>query len=43
MFGLIGEEAQRLVIQLGGTADVRKMTPGAAALYILSVYLSRPE
>lgn len=40
---VIGKRTQELVAVLGGTADVSRMTPGAAALYILSLYLSRPR
>jgi hypothetical protein len=40
---VIGEWTLNLVAVLGGTADARLMTPGTAALYILSLYLSRPQ
>lgn len=40
---MIGQQTQSLVYALGGTADISHMTPGAAALYLLSLVLSQPQ
>lgn len=34
-------EAQSLVMLLGGKADLSKMSPGAAALYLLSLTMEK--
>lgn len=35
------KNAQNLVYQLGGRADLSRMSPGAAALYLLSLVMER--
>ena len=37
----VGQSTQVLAEALGGCADVRQMSPGAAAIYILSLILTQ--